>query len=148
MVSGASMLISFHGTIPVSTAAIAIYSTVHTTSDAMIPIGKSRCGFFASCAVVLTASNPMYAKNMYADAALIPAKPIGANVPQSVPQFEVCTYFEPSAITNSTTLTLIKTMPALNRALSWIPTTKIAVMVRAMQKAGKLNPTSTPNSFG
>jgi hypothetical protein len=27
----------------------------------MMPMGMSRCGFFASCAAVLTASKPMYA---------------------------------------------------------------------------------------
>jgi hypothetical protein len=32
---------------------------VQTTSDAMIPIGRSRLGFLASSAVVETASNPM-----------------------------------------------------------------------------------------
>ena len=31
-------------------------------SDVSMPMGKSRFGFFASWAVVLTASNPMYAK--------------------------------------------------------------------------------------
>ena len=35
------------------------YSTVQMTSDAMMPIGRSRCGFFASSAVVETASKPM-----------------------------------------------------------------------------------------
>ena len=44
---------------PVSTAATAIYKTVQISSEAMMPMGKSRCGFFASCAVVETASNPM-----------------------------------------------------------------------------------------
>ncbi len=56
---GASMLICCHGTIPVSTPATAIYKTVQITSEAIMPIGKSRCGFLASCAVVETASNPM-----------------------------------------------------------------------------------------
>ena len=56
---GASMLTSRHGTIPVSTAATEIYSTVQIISEAMMPMGRSRCGFLASCAVVDTASNPM-----------------------------------------------------------------------------------------
>ncbi len=55
----------------------------------MIPIGRSRCGFFASCAVVETASNPMYAKKMYAAPAPIPENPKGAKVAQLVPQFAV-----------------------------------------------------------
>ena len=33
-----------------------------------MPIGMSRCGFFASCAAVETASNPIYAKNITAGA--------------------------------------------------------------------------------
>ena len=57
--TGASILISRQGTMPVSTAATAMYNTVQTSRDKMIPIGRSRCGFFASCAVVETASNPM-----------------------------------------------------------------------------------------
>src|SRR6202047_1541490 len=85
--SGASILISFQGTIPVRTAATRMYKIVHTTNDAMMPIGRSRCGFLASCAVVETASNPIYAKKIYAAPAPIPPKPIGANVDQSCPQF-------------------------------------------------------------
>ena len=61
---GASMFTSRQGTMPVSTAATAIYKTVQISKEAMMPIGKSRCGFLASCAVVETASNPMYAKKM------------------------------------------------------------------------------------
>ena len=49
---------------PVRTPATKMYSAVQTTSETMMPIGKSRCGFLASCAVVETASKPMYAKNM------------------------------------------------------------------------------------
>ena len=56
---GASMLTSRHGTMPVRTAATAMYNAVQISSEAMMPIGRSRCGFFASWAVVETASNPM-----------------------------------------------------------------------------------------
>ena len=45
--------------IPLRTAATDRYNTVQMTSDAMIPIGRSRLGFLASSAVVETASNPM-----------------------------------------------------------------------------------------
>ena len=41
-----------------------MYKKVQIRSEAMIPMGRSRCGFFASWAVVETASNPMYAKKM------------------------------------------------------------------------------------
>jgi hypothetical protein len=40
----------------------------------------SRFGFLASCAAVLTASKPMYAKNTIAAARIMPLKP---NVPNS-----------------------------------------------------------------
>ena len=56
---GASMLTSRHGTMPVSTAATEIYRIVQASSETMMPMGKSRCGFLASCAVVETASNPI-----------------------------------------------------------------------------------------
>ena len=41
------------------TSAIRMYSTVQIASEPRMPIGMSRCGFFASCAAVDTASNPM-----------------------------------------------------------------------------------------
>src|SRR5687768_7279057 len=47
------------GTGPVNTAATATYRTVQTIKLAIIPIGKSRAGFFVSSATVETASNPM-----------------------------------------------------------------------------------------
>ncbi len=72
---GASMFTSCQGTMPVRMPATMMYSTVQTRSETMMPIGKSRCGFFASCAVVETASKPMYAKNMYAAPAPMPEKP-------------------------------------------------------------------------
>ena len=62
--TGASILICCQFTIPVSTAATATYKMVQIPSEAIMPMGKSRCGFLASCAVVETASKPMYAKNM------------------------------------------------------------------------------------
>ena len=44
---------------PVSTAATAMYRMVHSTNDTMMPIGTSRCGFFASSEWVETESKPM-----------------------------------------------------------------------------------------
>src|SRR5205823_3216702 len=101
-------------------------------------------GFLASCAVVETASKPMYAKNTYAAAAPIPEMPYGAKLGQLCPQLEKLTYLNPSPITKSTTETLITTMPELKRALSLIPTARIAVMTRAIKKAGTLTPISIP----
>src|SRR5664279_5207876 len=66
---GASMLISRHGTMPVRIPATAMYRTVHTTRETMMPMGRSRCGFLASCAVVDTASNPIYCLLYTSDAA-------------------------------------------------------------------------------
>src|SRR5678810_775039 len=37
--------------------------TVQMANEDRMPIGMSRCGFFASCAAVDTASKPMYEKN-------------------------------------------------------------------------------------
>src|SRR5215510_11335543 len=67
------------GTIPERTADTARYRNVQMTSDAMIPIGRSRRGFLASSAVVDTASKPMYAKKATAAAAIMPDQPYGAN---------------------------------------------------------------------
>ncbi len=48
---------------PVITMQTSTYSTVQIASEPMMPRGRSRCGFFASSAVVATTSNPMNAKN-------------------------------------------------------------------------------------
>ena len=52
---------------------------VQTIRLAIIPIGKSRFGFFVSSAVVETASNPMKAKNTIAAPPITPPKPLGMN---------------------------------------------------------------------
>ena len=44
-----------------------------------MPMGRSRCGFFVSSAVVETASNPMKAKNTMAAPLITPVNPFGAN---------------------------------------------------------------------
>ena len=46
-----------------------------------MPIGMSRCGFFASCAAVETASKPMYAKKMIPEAAQDAGQPNSPDVP-------------------------------------------------------------------
>ena len=50
---------SGYGTIPVMIADTAMYRMVQSASDPMMPIGRSRFGFFASSACVETASKPM-----------------------------------------------------------------------------------------
>jgi hypothetical protein len=47
------------GMMPVRIAATTMYRIVQMTSEEMMPIGRSRCGFLASSAVVETASKPM-----------------------------------------------------------------------------------------
>src|ERR1700761_1160971 len=106
------------GTIPVTTAATATYSTAHTPSDAMIPIGKSRFGSFTSSAAEDTESNPINAKNITAAAPNTPFQPFGMNGCQ----FAGVTWNTPTPITSSTTITLIATMMLLIRADSRMPT--------------------------
>ncbi len=55
----ASLFNSVTGMMPQRMPATARYSAVQISSEAMMPIGKSRFGFLASSAVVETASNPM-----------------------------------------------------------------------------------------
>ena len=62
--SGAVGSISRNGTIPVSTAATRMYSSVQMKSDPRMPSGKSRAGSLTSSAAVETASKPMYAKKI------------------------------------------------------------------------------------
>src|SRR5947209_3254733 len=50
---------SGYATNPVSTSATMMYRMVQMTSDPRMPMGMSLAGFFASCAAVETASNPM-----------------------------------------------------------------------------------------
>src|ERR1022692_3784590 len=78
----------------------------------------------------------------------MPESPLGAKELQSCPQFAVLTYLNPIQMTNNTTETLITTMVVLKRALSLIPTTRIAVMTRAIRNAGRLKPISTPKIVG
>ena len=60
---------------PLSTYANRTYSTVQIASEPRMPIGMSRLGFFASCAAVETASNPMNAKNTTPAAPSTPMMP-------------------------------------------------------------------------
>ncbi len=60
---------------PVTTRATAQYSTVQIASEAMMPMGMSRCGFLVSSAVVATTSKPMYAKKTRAAPAKMPPTP-------------------------------------------------------------------------
>ena len=119
---------------PVSTAATATYSTVQITSDAMIPIGRSRRGFFASSAVVDTASKPMYAKKTTAAPLMTPDQAYG----MKGVQFAGSTYQKPATRKKSTAAILIVTMTALNFALSRIPTIRRTMIASTISIAGRL----------
>ena len=57
--TGSETFRSVYGTMPVSKPETRMYRTVQMTSDPRMPMGMSFCGFFASCAAVETASNPI-----------------------------------------------------------------------------------------
>src|ERR1700744_4233301 len=100
-----------------TTAATATYSTVHAASDEMMPMGKSRRGFFTSSAADDTESKPMNAKNMIADAPNTPDQPFGRNGCQ----FAGWTWNTPTTTTSRTTVTLIATITLLTRVDSLMP---------------------------
>src|ERR1700761_1498194 len=131
-----------YGTMPVTTAATATYSTAHTPSDAMMPTGRSRFGFFTSSAADDTASNPMNAKNITAAAPNTPFQPFGMNGCQ----FAGVTWNTPTAITSSTTTTLIATIRLFTRVDSRTPTDSSAVIAIITRKAGRLNSVWTPGT--
>src|ERR1700709_2389428 len=112
------------GTMPVTTAATATYNTAHTASDEIIPIGKSRFGFFTSSAADDTESKPINAKNITAAAPSTPLQPLGMNGCQ----FAGVTWNTPTPITISTTATLIATMMLFTRADSLMPVESRAVI--------------------
>src|SRR4029079_5461613 len=96
------------------TSDMRMYRTVQTASDPRIPIGMSRCGFFASCAAVDTASNPMYAKKITAaprtspDNPKCPVSPVLAGMNGC--QLSELTYMNPNPITSATMQSLTMTM--------------------------------------
>src|SRR5580698_219031 len=130
------------GTIPVTTAATATYSTAHTPSDAMMPTGKSRFGFFTSSAAEDTESKPMNAKNITAAAPNTPFQPFGMNGCQ----FAGVTWNTPTPITISTTVTLIATITLFTRADSLIPIDSSDVIAIITRNAGRLNSVKCPGT--
>src|SRR5207237_8499375 len=120
-----------------------MYSTVQINSEPMMPIGMSFCGFFASCAAVLTASNPMYAKQAKPAPAITPVQP---NAPRSpvfagmkgcqLAGFTACAA---AAMKSRTTATLMNTMTLLTFADSLMPITNSVVTIAMMITAGRLN---------
>ena len=114
-----------------------------------MPTGMSRCGFRASCAAVLTASKPMYAKNTTAAPVMTPApaegafdgKTVGTRAPAAGSngcQLAGFTAWIVPTMKTSTTATFTKTMTLLTLADSLMPTTSKAVMIAMMMTAGRL----------
>ncbi len=122
------------GTIPVTTAATATYSTAHTPSEAMMPIGRSRFGSFPSSAAEETESKPINAKNITAAAPNTPFQPFGMNGCQ----FAGVTWNTPTAITSSTTTTLMATMMLFTRVDSRTPIDSSVVITIITRNAGRL----------
>src|SRR5215213_10992965 len=128
---------------PVAIADTTIYSTVQAISDPMMAMGMSRCGFLASCAAVVTESNPMYAKNTIAAPATTPLNPKCSRAPvlggMNGCQLSGFTCEAARAMKSRTTATLIKTMTLFTEADSLIPTTRSVVITAMMNTAGKLS---------
>ena len=138
---GCGTLSFWYGTTPVRMSDTAMYRTVHTPSETRMPMGRSRCGFFASCAAVETASNPMYAKKTIVAPWRTPETPNRPNAPSFAGtkgcQFSACTNRAAKAMNSSTTVTFKKTMTVLNRADSLTPRTSKAVTARTISTAGR-----------
>ena len=81
-----------------------------------MPMGRSRCGFLASWAVVETASNPIYAKICRPLRRRCRRTRTAQTSPSRVPSWPCSRNAIP--ITNNTTATLMTTMVELKRALS------------------------------
>src|SRR2546430_219793 len=135
--SGSGTLSRSQGMSPVRTSAMATYSTVQTMSDAMMPRGTSRCGFFASSDAVLTASNPMYEKKMIAAPTLIPLRPFGAKL--GVVHSAGLMYLSPTMRNSAMIPTLMATITVLTRADSLVPMTSSQVMIPTIASAGRVN---------
>src|SRR6185437_6126359 len=141
---GAGTLSCVYLTMPVSTSATATYRIVQITSDTMMPIGMSRCGFRASCAAVDTASNPMNAKKITPAPRSTPLHPKTPKWPSlggtNGCQFARLMYAAPNATNNSSTTTLMITITVLSPADSRMP------MMRSTEIASTTSAASTLNT--
>jgi hypothetical protein len=107
-----------------------------------MPIGRSRCGFLASCAAVETASKPMYAKKMTPAPAVMPPQPNSPCFPvgsgMNGDQFAGSMYDAPKTITSRTTSSFATTIMLLTAADSRMPMTSRAVSTTQSSTAGRL----------
>src|SRR3954469_6562477 len=112
---------------PLNTYENNTYRMVQTTSEPRMPIGMSRFGFFASCAAVDTASNPMKAKKTTPAAPRMPIMPPSGGVMPSDVVYVVAAgmygvWFagfmnpHPMKMTSSTIATFVTTMMLLTVA--------------------------------
>src|SRR5439155_14959909 len=112
------------------------------SKEAMMPMGISRCGFFASWAAVLTASNPMYAKKTKPAPLNTPDQPYSPQLPVfgGIKGCQLAGLIARLAATmkRRTTATLMMTMILLNPADSLMPTTNSTVTRATMMTAGRL----------
>src|SRR4029453_10087880 len=143
---GAAVLSSVYLTIPVRTIDTTTYRTVQMASDPRMPIGMSRWGLRVSSAVVATTSKPMKAKNTIAAPKAMPSQPkasgsspkrtsnsgrpastalaaLGASAGGGMNglQLAVLILTAPAAMNRNTTASLMDTMTALKRGLSFTP---------------------------
>ena len=136
---------------PVSTIAVRMKSTVQMPSDSRIPIGMSRAGFFASCAAVDTASNPMYAKNITPAPRRMPLHPNSPKLPVLGGMNGVrCSgrmYAAPATMKTTSTDALMTTSTVFVLADSRIPRTSRPVTTRTMAAAGRFSG-ATARSIG
>src|SRR5256886_5595099 len=118
-----------------------MYSSVQINSDPIMPIGISFCGFFASWAAVLTASNPMYAKNTIPAPAMTPFQPYlpgpSAGGMKGC-QLALLIAWAAAIIKRMTTAPLMNTITLLTLADSLMPMTSKVVTMAMMMAAGRL----------
>ena len=100
-------------------------------------MGMSRCGFLASCAAVLTASKPMYAKKTIAAPATTPLKPKCSRSPvlggMKGCQLSGFTCGAANTMKRITTASLMTTITLLTVADSLMPTTSKVVTMAMMR---------------
>mmetsp|Transcript_102472 Transcript_102472/g.313317 ORF Transcript_102472/g.313317 Transcript_102472/m.313317 type:complete len:231 (+) Transcript_102472:620-1312(+) len=109
--TGAVLSISRNGTMPQRTNEKPTYSKAHTSNDAVIAIGKSRCGFTHSSAALAMVPKPMYAKQHVVDVDRTGPKPKGTNGTR----LSVCILKHPTTMISTTIAVLAATRKPLAR---------------------------------
>ena len=112
-----------------------MYRTVQTASEAMMPIGRSRCGLRASSAAVETASKPIYAKKISDAPFITPLKPNG----MKLSQFAGLTCPAATKMKRMTTVSLMSTAAVLTHLLAVTPGAQQAGQCRDDAHGGKVH---------